>query len=181
MTNEKVDKDASPKKIEAELANRDPITGAPGAHPVSVGIGGAVGGAAAGAAGGLAAGPVGAAIGAGVGAVLGGLAGKAIGEEVDPTVEDAYWRANYLVRSYVDTGVLYAEYQPAYRYGWEAAARHPDKTFDQVRPDLERGWERYRGESRLPWSTAESAVRDAWYRLVDRRSREAASRPRNAE
>ena len=56
--------------------NRDPITGAPGSHPVGTGLGAAAGGMAAGAAAGTVAGPVGTAVGAAVGAVVGGLAGK---------------------------------------------------------------------------------------------------------
>ena len=40
-------------------ANRDPISGAPGAHPVGTGVGAIAGGAAAGAAVGTVAGPVG--------------------------------------------------------------------------------------------------------------------------
>ncbi len=56
-----------------EAANRDPITGAPGAHPLGTGIGAAAGGIAAGAAIGAVAGPVGALAGAVVGAVAGGL------------------------------------------------------------------------------------------------------------
>jgi len=68
--------------------NRDPITGAPGAHPVGVGLGAAAGGIAAGAAAGtLAAGPVGTVVGAAVGAVAGGLGGKAVAEHFDPTME----------------------------------------------------------------------------------------------
>jgi phage tail tape-measure protein len=68
--------------------NRDPITGAPGAHPVGVGLGAAAGGIAAGAAAGtLAAGPVGTVVGAAVGAVAGGLGGKAVAEHFDPTTE----------------------------------------------------------------------------------------------
>src|SRR4051794_18951033 len=56
--------------------NRDPITGAPGAHPVGTGVGAVLGGAAAGAAAGTAAaGPVGTLVGTAVGAVAGGLAG----------------------------------------------------------------------------------------------------------
>ena len=42
--------------------NPDPITNAPGAHPVGVGIGAAAGGAATGAVAGAVAGPVGAAV-----------------------------------------------------------------------------------------------------------------------
>ena len=72
--------------------NRDPITGAPGAHPVGVGLGAAAGGIAGGIAAGaavgtVAAGPVGTAVGAAVGAIAGGLGGKAVAEKLDPTVE----------------------------------------------------------------------------------------------
>jgi phage tail tape-measure protein len=68
--------------------NRDPITGAPGAHPVGVSLGAAAGGIAAGAAAGtVAAGQVGTVMGAAVGAIAGGLGGKAVAEHFDPTVE----------------------------------------------------------------------------------------------
>src|SRR3954469_20482519 len=69
--------------------NPDPITGAPGSHPVGTGVG-AAGGGAAGAAIGSMAGPIGTAVGAVVGAVAGGLAGKGAAEAIDPTAEDAY-------------------------------------------------------------------------------------------
>src|SRR5260221_4354034 len=72
-------------------ANRDPLTGAPGAHPLGTGLGAVAGGAATGAAIGTVAGPVGTAAGIVAGAVVGGLAGKGVAEKVDPTVEDAYW------------------------------------------------------------------------------------------
>jgi len=71
--------------------NLDPITGAPGAHPVGVGLGAAAGGIAGGIAAGaavgtVAAGPVGTVVGAAVGAIAGGLGGKAVAEHFDPTV-----------------------------------------------------------------------------------------------
>lgn len=69
-------------------ANRDPITGAPGAHPVGTGVGAAAGGVAAGAAIGSVAGPVGTAVGAVGGAIAGGLTGKGVAEAADPTVND---------------------------------------------------------------------------------------------
>src|SRR4051812_35221837 len=82
-------------------ANRDPISGAPGAHPVGTGIG-AAGAGAAGAAIGAALGPAGSAVGGVVGAVVGalagGLAGKGAAEAINPTDEDAYWRENYKTR-----------------------------------------------------------------------------------
>ena len=76
-------------------ANLDPLSGAPGAHPVGTGVGAAAGGVVAGALAGTVAGPVGTLVGAAVGAVAGGLAGKGIAEMIDPTAEEAYWRENY--------------------------------------------------------------------------------------
>jgi hypothetical protein len=145
--------------------NPDPITGAPGSHPVATGTG-AVGGALAGGAAGAAlGGPVGAAIGGVAGAVAGGAAGHAVGEAVDPTLEDAYWRANYQSRPYVDASKPYSEYQNAYRYGWESRSANPDKSWDAAQNDLERGWDRAKGKSQLAWRDAKSATRDAWHRV----------------
>ena len=74
------------ERDERPETNPDPITGAPGAHPVGVGLGAAAGGIAAGAAAGtLAAGPIGTVVGAAIGAVVGGLAGKGAAESMNPT------------------------------------------------------------------------------------------------
>jgi hypothetical protein len=145
--------------------NPDPITGAPGAHPVGVGVGAAVGGAAAGAAAGSVAGPVGTVVGAAVGAVAGGYAGKAAAESIDPTTEDAYWRENYTSQPYYESGTAYDEYAPAYRYGWESRQRFHDRRFEDVERDLESGWSKARGKSRLGWEKAKLATRDAWHRV----------------
>lgn len=158
------------KDAERELANRDPLTDEAGAHPVGVGIGAAGAGLAGGAIGSVA-GPVGTVIGAGIGAVAGGLAGKAVAEQVDPTIEDAYWRDTYLSRPYVVTGVDYSEYEPAYRYGWESARTYSTRSFNDVERDLERGWPQRRGMSSLSWERARAAVRDAWERVTTRDSR----------
>jgi len=145
-------------------SNRDPLTGAPGAHPVGVGVG-AAGAGAAGAAIGSMAGPVGTAVGAVIGAVAGGYAGKAVAESVDPTAEDAYWRDNYRSRDYITPDSEYETYQPAYRYGWESRSRYADRSFDEIEPELQRGWNSARGTSDLEWSRARHATRDAWDRL----------------
>src|ERR1700712_2744344 len=81
-------------------ANKDPLSGTPGAHPVGVGVGAAAGGMAAGAAIGTVAGPLGTAVGAAVGAIVGGLRGKGGAESIDPTAEESYWRENYAGRDY---------------------------------------------------------------------------------
>jgi len=148
-------------------ANRDPITGAPGSHPVGTGVGAAVGGVAAGAAAGSVAGPVGTVVGAAVGAVVGGLAGKGVAESIDPTREDAYWRDNYTSRPYVDSGASYDDYGPAYGYGVNAYSRYPGRSFDDVESDLSRDWDSSRGTSSLTWDRAKHATRDAWHRVSD--------------
>ncbi|MEO7917688.1 MAG: hypothetical protein ABIR16_08605 [Dokdonella sp.] len=148
-------------------ANRDPITDAPGAHPVGVGVGAALGGAAAGAATGTVAGPVGTVIGAAVGAIVGGLAGKGVAEQIDPTREDAYWRENYTSRPYVEATDKYDDYGPAYRYGTDAYVRQPNRSFDESEADLARDWDKSRGTSSLDWERAKNASRDAWHRASD--------------
>jgi hypothetical protein len=146
-------------------ANRDPISGEPGAHPVGAGLGAAAAGAAAGAAGGLVGGPVGAVVGAVVGGVAGGLAGKGVAESIDPTVEDAYWRENYAHQPYYDPKTSYDLYQPAYRYGWESRGRHIDRSFDEVEPVLKKDWELSHGRGGMAWEKAKLASRDAWHRI----------------
>lgn len=146
-------------------ANRDPISGSPGAHPIGTGIGAALGGAAAGAAAGTVVGPVGTIVGAAAGALIGGLAGKRVAEEIDPTVEDAYWRIHYSDRPYVERGSNYADYAPAYGFGVDAFCRYPGRTFDEVEPELSRQWTVDSGASTLRWASARHAVRDAWNRV----------------
>lgn len=152
-------------KHDSNPANRDPITGAPGSHPVGTGLG-AAGGGAAGAAIGAIGGPVGAVAGAVVGAVVGGLGGKAAAEAIDPTVQNAYWEQNFRSRPYASGQVEYKDYQPAYRYGWESASRFQGKSFEDVAPALERDWSKSKSNSSLGWENAKPAVRDAWDRVV---------------
>ncbi|MEO7338152.1 MAG: hypothetical protein ABIV63_16385 [Caldimonas sp.] len=155
------------KKVD-ERANRDPLTGTPGAHPIGTGVGAALGGAAAGAATGTVAGPLGTIVGAAVGAVVGGLAGKGVAEKIDPTAESAYWRDEYTDRPYVDEGATYDDYGPAYGYGVSSYQRLGGSgTYDAAERDLERGWNDARGKSSLEWDRAKHATRDAWTRLSD--------------
>ena len=157
------------KKIDGNPANRDAITGAPGSHPVGTGLGAGAGGLAGAAIGSLA-GPIGTGVGAVVGAVAGGLGGKAAGEAIDPTVQDAYWEKNYKSRPYASQNIEYKEYRPAYRYGWEHAAKANGRSFDELSPTLERDWNAARGsESTLNWDKAKLAVRDSWDRATDGR------------
>src|SRR5439155_23230373 len=152
--------------------NPDPITKAPGAHPLGTGVGAAAGGAAgiggaiaAGAAMGTAAGPIGTATGAAIGAVVGGLVGKGVAEGINPTEEHNYWRSTYRSRPYVQADAPYDEFAPAYQYGWESQQRYTGQRWEDVEAELGRDWESKRGKSSLSWGQAKTAARDAWDRV----------------
>jgi hypothetical protein len=146
--------------------NQDPISGAPGAHPVGTGLG-AAGGAAAGAAIGSVAGPVGTVVGGAVGAVAGGLAGKGAAESVNPTAEDSYWRENYTKTPGYKPDYTFDDYAPAYRTGytgWERA-RASGESFDTYEPKLRSEWDRVKDKSRLNWEEAKGAAKAGWDRV----------------
>lgn len=145
--------------------NRDPITGAPGSHPLGTGVG-ATGGALAGGAIGAMFGPIGMLVGGTIGAIGGAAAGHGIAERVDPTGEAEYWRQNYSSRPYYSSNFDYdADYAPAYSYGSEARARHANRQWDTgLESELGGGWEKAKAKSRLTWEQAKDAVRDAWDR-----------------
>jgi hypothetical protein len=153
--------------------NADPITNAPGSHPIETGIGAAAVGAATGMAVGAVTGPVGAAIGAAVGAVAGGYAGKGVGEMIDPTIDDNWLRDNFKSRPYVQEGDTFEKYQPAYRYGAEAECRYGADEFDTIEEDLESDWHNSKEEPVMPWKHVRDAVKDSYERTTQiRRARD---------
>lgn len=144
--------------------NRDPITGAPGSHPVGTGVGG-VGGAAVGAAVGSVFGPIGTLVGGAIGTVAGAAAGHSVAERVDPTGETEHWRNEATTRPYYDASHDYdRDYAPAYRYGTEARNTSGGEAWDRAESRLKDGWNEVKGESRLAWDQARDAARDAWDR-----------------
>jgi len=151
-------------------SNPDPITGAPGSHPVSTGVGAAAAGAAGAAIGSVVPGVgtvIGGVVGAVVGGVGGGLAGKAVGEAIDPTGTDDHWRENYKTRDYAKGTTSYEQLRPAYHYGAALADRSDSTTFDEkkVRSD----WESNPDTKSLPFDTAKGAIRDEFNRKTQLR------------
>lgn len=146
--------------------NPDPITGAPGSHPIGTGLGAAAGGAAAGAAVGTVAGPIGTIAGAAVGAIVGGLAGKGVAEKVNPTAEAAYWREAHPKQTYAQ-GRVYEDFDPAYRVGYENYSELGvnGTTFDQAEPELRKRYQSKHG-TKLKWEEVSPASRAAWERLA---------------
>jgi uncharacterized protein (TIGR02271 family) len=146
--------------------NPDPITGAPGSHPVSTGVGAAAAGAAGAAIGSIVPGVgtvVGGVAGAIVGAVGGGYAGKAVGEMIDPTGTEEYWKENYKARPYAK-GTNYDELRPAYRYGATLADNCKTSEFDEAR--ARREWEAYPEREGLPFERAKPAIQDEFNRRI---------------
>lgn len=178
------------EKQEASDMNRDPITGAPGSHPVGTGVG-AVGGMAAGVAVGAVVGPVGSLVAGAVGAVVGGLAGKGIGESVNPTAEDQtlqqiidlggvaandqtgevliqsddeYWQRAFITEPYYNKELIYDDYGPAYRAGYTDRLDNASSSWDIAESTLQSAWDSNKGASRLDWDEARHPMRAAWYR-----------------
>jgi len=149
---------------EAKAKNRDPMTGAPGSHPVGTGVG-TVAGAAAGAAAGSLAGPVGTAVGGLVGAIAGAAAGHSAGEAINPTVEEKYWSSAYGKEPYYDKKYSYDDYAPAYRAGYMGREEYRDLTWDEAEPRIASNWNTLRGKSSLEWKQARMASRAAWDRV----------------
>ena len=92
------------------------------------------------------------------------VAGQSATAIVDPLAEATYWSENYLKRSYVLPVKRWSDYEPAFRHGWESRARSASRPFREIEGDLERGWEKAKGESSLAWIQARYAVSDAWHR-----------------
>lgn len=147
--------------------NPDPVTNAPGSHPIETGLGAAIGGAASGlAVGTLTAGPVGAVVGAIIGgAAAGGLAGKGVGELIDPTTEDNWIREAMKDDSDNPSEEELAAARRAFRYGLAAQSQYPGRMFRDVEDELRAGWEA--GGEATPWRKVWKSARAGFDRTLE--------------
>ncbi|OUM02726.1 ferritin-like domain-containing protein [Variovorax sp. JS1663] len=83
--------------------------------------------------------------------------------DINPAVEDAYWREHYAGEPYCEAGRRYDDYRPAYELGWSSRAILKDH-FDSIEPALAQQWNARRGSSSLQWDQARPAARAAWDR-----------------
>lgn len=81
---------------------------------------------------------------------------------------DAHFREQYPNRPYARADRGYEHYQPAYRYGHDAARRHDGREWHEVEGDLGRGWDSARGGTQGAWHEVKDAARDAWDRARGR-------------
>ena len=82
------------------------------------------------------------------------MAGQSATAIVDEAAEAAYWRENYLKRTYIEPDRPYSDYEPAFQHGWESRARANGQPFRDLEGGLERGWEAAKGESTVSWTQA---------------------------
>jgi hypothetical protein len=79
--------------------------------------------------------------------------------------EEAYWRQQHTRQPYAESRP-YEDYAPAYRVGFEGAAKHAGKEYDEVEESLATDYEHAKAGSALPWDTVRPAARAAWDRLA---------------
>lgn len=78
---------------------------------------------------------------------------------------DRNWRDQFKTRDYFDKSFDYdRDYRPAYRYGTYLRQANANRTWDTASEnEFSRGWDRFKGDSRLTWDKAKLAARDAWH------------------
>ena len=138
---------------------------------------GGISGVVVGAAIGSAAGPVGAVIGGIAGAIGGWWAGHAVADAAqDYTVgDDAVYRNHFENSPNRLADRNYESASPAYQLG-HIAARNPDyrgRSFDEIEPDLQRGWISAAGMGHSDWNNMRDYARDAYERstsVIERQS-----------
>ena len=133
-------------------------------HSIGEGTG-AVAGAIAGAAVGSVAGPVGTLVGAVAGGALGAKGGGAVAEAVNPTEYTQHFQNTYQSTPYYVGGSEWRDYEPAYKYSYDAYGQYQGKKFEDIESELERNWDTTRADSRLAWNEARGAVRDGWHHI----------------
>jgi hypothetical protein len=135
---------------------------------VSESVGG-VTGTVAGAAIGALAGPIGAVVGGIAGAIGGWWAGRTLSEAVSSFSEedDEFYRSSYESADYRLADRSYEDVRPAYQLG-HLARHNPDyagRAFEEIEPDLERGWSSADLRSRSgEWTHVRKLAHDAYHR-----------------
>lgn len=160
------------KPLHERDANRDPITGEPGSHPVGTTVGAAAAGTA-GAVVGSVAGPLGIVVGSALGVAAGAALGHNAAEAANPTyvavepdLVDTFAQRPYAA------GRTYEDYRDAYAFGAaereRLGGRDPVVWDDTLEADLRTRWNHSSSKARMAWEDAKQAVRDSWH-AVERR------------
>ena len=134
-------------------------------HILGAGASAVTGGAVCAVIGGVVAGPPGIALGAVAGTALGAVAGHIASEAVDGRGDLGHFQQIFHTMPYYVSGMTWADYAPAYRYGLDSHGRLGGQPFARAEVELERGWANASDGSRLVWNEAREAVAHAWRSL----------------
>lgn len=93
-------------------------------------------------------------------------------------IDEAHFRAALRTAPYFSAGRSWSDYAPAYCYGYATHETSGKQPFEAVEAQLAAGWETQRDGSRLLWTEAREAVRDAW-RYLDSTRPSGRERSRN--
>jgi hypothetical protein len=93
-----------------------------------------------------------------------GIAGA--GSALDWSTAEGFWRDSFDHLPYATADRDFEYYRPAFRYGTEAAAGRQGRSWKELEPDLQRGWDTYEHRAGCPalWDEISPAVLDAWTR-----------------
>jgi hypothetical protein len=69
---------------------------------------------------------------------------------------------NHYQTYFARTGILYEEFEPAYRYGYTLAtdSRFAGRNWSEIEPDARAYWTNYHSDS--PWEKFKEAIRHGW-------------------
>lgn len=81
-----------------------------------------------------------------------------------PVYSDGWFRENYSTLDGLAADRAYEDYDPHFRYGWDAAGRLRGRTFDDAERDLEHDWRAQHADR--DWRDYRSAVRHAFERAM---------------
>jgi hypothetical protein len=79
--------------------------------------------------------------------------------------ESEYWREQHAKQAYADRSKTFDNYAHAYRTGYEGAAKHTGKSFEEMETDVALEYEKGRPDDALPWDHVRPAVKAAWDRI----------------
>jgi hypothetical protein len=86
------------------------------------------------------------------------------GGRPDPEKEAAYWREQHPKQPYAKN-YSYAQFEHAYRTGYDAFTKFPGQTFHEVEESVANEYEQGKPDPALPWDTVRPAVSSVWERM----------------
>ena len=89
---------------------------------------------------------------------------------VDPQAEETYWEREFFRQQYYSPGLDYEDYAPAYCVGYIGFAQYGG-SFEDAEKSLIANWLRIKGGSRLTLHQAIQAVKAAWMRMEERKTK----------